>query len=81
MWTEISRRRAVNMRAFVHDLELTGQLRRDLDPDEAADMVWATNSTELYVLLTTERSWTPQHYRDGLTDTWQRLLLDPRHRA
>lgn len=43
--------------------------------DEAADMIWATNSAELYVLLTGERGWSPDHYERWLADTWCRLLL------
>jgi hypothetical protein len=43
--------------------------------DQAADIVWATNATELYQLLVGQRGWTPQRYQRFLTDTWGRLLL------
>jgi hypothetical protein len=46
-----------------------------LDPGQAADIVWATNATELYQLRVGQRGWTPRRYQDFLTDTWQRLLL------
>jgi hypothetical protein len=46
-----------------------------LDPDQAADIVWAINSTEMYQLLVGERGWTPQRYERFLADAWQRLLL------
>lgn len=52
-------------------------LRSGLDLDEAADIVWATASSELFVLLTRERSWTLDRYQDWLADTWRRLLLEP----
>ena len=73
LWTEIAERRAANMRLFVADLAAVAPLR--LDPDQAADIVWATNAAELYQLLVGERGWTPQRYERFLTDTWQRLLL------
>nr|MBA3267271.1 hypothetical protein [Acidimicrobiia bacterium] len=39
------------------------------------DVIWATNSAELYVLLTVERRWTPDRYERWLADAWCRLLL------
>jgi AcrR family transcriptional regulator len=71
--TEIDERRAANMRLFVADLAAAASLR--LDQGEAADIVWATNSAEMYQLLVGQRGWTPQRYERFLTDTWQRLLL------
>jgi AcrR family transcriptional regulator len=73
VWQEISDRRASNMRRLVSDL---GDLRPHLDPGDAADVIWATSSSELFVLLTSERGWTVDHYADWLEDTWRRLLLD-----
>lgn len=75
VWREISDRRAANMRQLVLDLEAAGGLRAGLSIDEAADVVWATNSSELYVLFTVERGWSPDHYERWLADTWRRLLL------
>ncbi len=80
VWREISERRAANMRKLVGDLEAAGGLRADLSIDEAADVIWATNSSELYVLLTVERGWSPDRYERWLADTWRRLLL-PSDRA
>ena len=71
--TEIDERRAANMRLFVADLAAAASLR--LDQGEAADIVWATNSAEMYQLLVDQRGWTPQRYERFLTDTWQRVLL------
>ncbi len=73
LWAEIAERRAANMRLFVADLASVATMR--LDPDQAADVVWATNATELYQLLVGQRGWTPQRYEGFLADTWQRLLL------
>jgi len=73
LWHQIAERRAANMRLFVADLATVHPLR--LDPDQAADIVWATNAAELYQLLVSQRGWTPQRYERFLTDTWHRLLL------
>ena len=76
VWRAISERRAINMRSLVQDLKSTGRLRRDLSVDHAADVMWVTNSAELYVLLTADRGWSPQRYERWLVDSWCRLLLE-----
>ncbi|HET9050613.1 MAG TPA: helix-turn-helix domain-containing protein [Candidatus Dormibacteraeota bacterium] len=75
VWREISERRAVNMRLLVRDLREAGGLRRGLSVDAAADMVWALNSSEMFVLLTVDRGWSPKRFERWLADTWCRLLL------
>ena len=75
MWSEISTRRAQNMRLFAAELASTNCLREGLSIDEAADVIWATNSPELYVLLVQERGWDPDRYAPWLADAWRRLLL------
>lgn len=75
VWREISDRRAKNMRDLVRNLQAADGLRDDLSIDEAADTIWATNSSELYVLLTVERGWSADRYERWLADTWCRLLL------
>jgi AcrR family transcriptional regulator len=76
VWQAISRRRAANMRRFVGDLRDAGGDRAGQSVDEAADVVWALASSELYVLLTVERGWTRRRYQRWLADSWCRLLLD-----
>lgn len=63
------------MRQFAQDLADAGGLRPGLSIAEAADTVWATNSPEVYVLLTDERDWSPDQYQRWLADTWRRVLL------
>jgi hypothetical protein len=75
VWRDISNRRAINMRKLVRDLRDAGGLRGGLSVKEAADVVWATNSSELFVLLTVERGWSLSQYERWLADTWCRLLL------
>ena len=74
VWEQIGHRRATNMRRLVAALG-DGALRPGLSVDAAADVVWATASSELFVLLTDERGWTLDRYEQFLTDTWHRLLL------
>ncbi|MEO9197969.1 MAG: TetR/AcrR family transcriptional regulator [Antricoccus sp.] len=73
-WSGLVNRRAANMRLFAANLRTTGELRADLDDDTVADLVWATNSTEYYLLLTA-RGWSTRRYTDHLVDLWTRLLL------
>ena len=75
VWREISDRRAQNMRHLVRDLGPDGTLRAGLSVDEAADVIWATASAELFVLFTQQRRWTPRDYERWLADAWSRLLL------
>jgi len=80
VWKEIADRRARNMRDLVSELGPAGTLRDGLTLEEAADVVWATASAELFILFTTDRGLTLQQYERWLADTWQRLLLAPSHR-
>jgi AcrR family transcriptional regulator len=75
LWSEISRRRARNMRDFAADLRSTGQLREDLTDDQVADIIWSMNAAEYWDLLVRERGWAPDQFRDWLIDAWSRLLL------
>lgn len=72
MWHQIADRRAANMRRFAADLAAVAVLR--VDPDEAADIIWATNAPELYQLLTVQRGWSGERYEHFLADAWRRLL-------
>ena len=73
LWQQIADRRAANMRLFAADLAAVTSMR--VDPDDAADIIWATNTPELYQLLVSQRGWSPERYEHFLADTWRRLLL------
>jgi AcrR family transcriptional regulator len=75
LWTEISERRARNMREFAADLRATGELRPDLTDDEVADVVWSMNAAEYWVLLVGQRGWQPERFGSWLADSWTRSLL------
>ena len=81
VWQDISDRRARNMRDLVRELGPDGTLRPGTSIDEAADVIWATASAEMFVLFTEERGWTPEAYERWLADTWTRQLLHDGPRA
>src|SRR5579862_6396447 len=51
MWNGIAERRAKNMKRLAQELEATGELRRGLSVEMAADILWSMNSPEYYLLL------------------------------
>lgn len=75
IWEEISDRRAANMRRLVRDVRDAGGFRSDLSLDDAADVMWAMNSSELFVMFTVTRGWSVRRYERWLADSWCRLLL------
>jgi AcrR family transcriptional regulator len=75
LWQSISQRRAKNMRLLAADLAATGRLRPDLSVEKAADIIWAMNAPEFYLLLIEQRRWSPAEFEEWLADTWVRLLL------
>lgn len=74
VWQAISERRATNMCRLVVDLG-EGVLRPELSEDVAADIIWTTASSEVFLLLTAERRWSLRQYEEWLRETWCRLLL------
>jgi hypothetical protein len=77
LWRDVAERRAANMRLLAAELAATGALRPALTVQEAADVLWAMNSPEYYLLLVDQRGWEPDRYQRWLADAWQRLLLHP----
>lgn len=75
LWKSIATRRAANMRLFAAELTATGQLRADVELGEAADVIWATNAPEFYLLLVGERGWTPDRFETWLARAWIRLFI------
>lgn len=75
VWQQLLDRRARNMPLLIENLKSAAALRDGLSTQEAADTVWAVNSTEVYELMTQTRGWSPEHYQQWLTQTLCRLLL------
>jgi hypothetical protein len=63
IWEDLVRRRARNMPLLIEHLASVGALRADIDAADAADAVWALNSSEVYVMLTGIRGWSPERYQ------------------
>jgi AcrR family transcriptional regulator len=76
VWKEIGERRAANMRRLVRDVRSAKTARYATSTAEAADTVWALNSSELYLMLTVERGWTPQQYERWLAKSLRQIVLD-----
>lgn len=78
LWAEIANRRAANMRRFVADV-LGGDAERTLPGgqtiDEAADLVWATNGPEFFLLLVEERGWPLERFERNLVEIWSNMLV------
>jgi AcrR family transcriptional regulator len=72
---QVGARRRANQVHLITYLREKGALRKDLAPEEAADIVWALTSYDLYRALVTERHWPAGRYRDWLADTLADGLL------
>lgn len=67
---DLTRQRQKGQQVIVRALDRSGALRPDLRTGEAADLVHALLSPELYRLLVIDRSWKPAQY-----ETWLRATL------
>jgi AcrR family transcriptional regulator len=70
---EIDRRRKFQQ-TIVKLITVTGPLRQDLTPENAAETYSALANPDLYLLLTTHHRWSPSRYQAWLTDSLQHLL-------
>ncbi|MEJ2597133.1 MAG: helix-turn-helix domain containing protein [Anaerolineales bacterium] len=64
-----------NMEVFVGHLADHSPLRQGLDTNQAAEIVWAISSPEVFNLFTVDRGWSKEKYLDWLGDTLVQLLL------
>ena len=62
----INSERLVGADALVHHLAAAGDLRADLNPDRARDIVWTLISPEVYELVVGDRGWSPDEYEQWL---------------
>lgn len=69
---EIARQRHDGQRRITHALARAGALRPGLDERDAADIVHALASPEVYRLLVTDRGWSGQRYEQWLSS----VLID-----
>ncbi len=75
LWRAIGERRAERMTSLAGVLEATGRLA--VPAAQAADFIWATNSSEFFLLLTRDRGWSEGLFESWLARTWKEVLLAP----
>lgn len=73
LWNQLGQERLQGMTMFARDL--APHLRTGVTVDRARDLLWASNSPEMWDLLVTRRGWTPHHFGQHLADTLAATLL------
>ena len=74
LWDKLGQERLQGMTMFARDLG--PHLRDGVSVDHARDLLWSTNSPELWDLLVTKRGWTPAQFGQHLADMLTVALLD-----
>jgi hypothetical protein len=64
-----------NLTVVAQRLAAQQALRKELEVAQAADIIWAITSPEVFSLLTVDRGWAKERYVHWLSDTLIRLLL------
>lgn len=77
LWARIQTEFYGNQCAVVEDLYKRRALRRGLGVDRGADLLWTLNHPDVYLLLVSERGWTPDEYEKWLADLVCSQLLRP----
>jgi AcrR family transcriptional regulator len=75
---ELDRARLARMRRNAQRLARAGHLRPGIRATEAADLLWACSSPELYELLVGRRGWTLARYARLIANVMAAGLLPPR---
>jgi AcrR family transcriptional regulator len=74
---DLTRQRQLGQRVISRALARAGALRPDLKERDAADVIHALMSPEMYRLLVVDRGWDPDRYERWLTRTLVDQLLPP----
>lgn len=74
---ELTRQRQQGQRVIAHALSTAGVLQPELQEQDAADVIHALLSPELYRLLVLDRGWKTDRYQRWLTRTITGQLLSP----
>jgi AcrR family transcriptional regulator len=75
LWQRIETEFYENQHAIAEQLMRNGALRKSLDADRGADILWTLNHPSVYHLLVGERGWTPQEYEEWLAAVFCSQLL------
>ena len=74
---DLARQRQQGQRMIARSLARSGALRPDLRERDAADVIHAVMSPEVYRLLVTDRAWKTERYERWLAETLRDQLLLP----
>lgn len=74
---EHTRQRQTGQARIAHALATAGALHEGVTERDAADIIHALMSPEVYRLLTNDRRWSPGRYQTWLADTLAQQLLGP----
>jgi AcrR family transcriptional regulator len=80
LWERIQTEFHDNQHVILQTLDDSGALRPGLGVDEAADIVWALNHPDVWLLLVGRRGWTADHFEQWFADTIVAQLLPARGR-
>jgi AcrR family transcriptional regulator len=75
---DLTRQRQAGQRLIARSLARTGALRPPLRERDAADIIHALMSPEIYRLLVVDRGWKPERYEQWLASTLAEQLLPRR---
>ena len=78
---EMARQRQAGQRSLARSLAASGALRSGMRERDAADVVHALMSPEMYRLLVVDRRWKLERFRQWLTATLSDQLFPPAHAA
>jgi len=76
LWEDIESKLLTVQRAVVGQLDAIGALRRDLDVDSAADVLWTLNHPSVWHLLVRGRGWRLEKYEHWIGDAFCAELLE-----
>jgi AcrR family transcriptional regulator len=77
LWHRIQTDFHANQRKIVESLAEKKALRRGLDVDRAADILWTLNNPNVWQLLVGERGWEPEEWEEWFAATAAEQLLKP----
>jgi AcrR family transcriptional regulator len=76
LWEQMLTERRSGMSEFASHLFEGGHLRAGINQDEAADILWALNSPELWELFVLRSGWSPDRYRQWMAKVAIDSLLE-----
>ncbi len=76
-WQDRLRNRLDGCRQMIARMENEGTLRPDLDPSEAADLLWSITSLRMWEDLVIQRKWTAEQYEERVFALLLQALTKP----